>query len=84
MDQQRSYPEAGTAGCWHGLNSDGRFGLMTDHPHETLRAHTKAASGRRAAASADDYQYDSERNDRRFFHRLDAVPVQLDADLPGE
>ena len=57
---------------------------MTDHPHETLRAHTKAASGRRAAASADDYQFDFERNDRRFFHRLDAVPVQFDADLPGE
>ena len=57
---------------------------MTDHTHETLRTHTKAASGRRAAASADDCPYDSERNDRRFFHRPDAVPVQFDADLPGE
>lgn len=57
---------------------------MTDHTHETLRTHTKAASGRSATASADDYQYDSERNDRRLFHRLDAVPVQLDAHLPGE
>lgn len=57
---------------------------MTDRTHETLRTHTKAASGRRATASADDYQFDSERNDRRFFHRLDAVPVQFDADLPGE
>ena len=55
---------------------------MTDRTHETLRTHTKAACGRRAAASEDDYQCDSERNDRRLFHRLVAVPVQPHADLP--